>query len=348
MNVNGVRERSLREAPGARALSIIDQTRLPGRLEHVRLDSLAAVATAISEMHVRGAPLIGVTAAYGLALGLRDDPSDSGLALALKMLLATRPTAVNLRWALERIREEVAPLVQSTRFDAAWALAGRMAESDVDTCEAIGCHGAATLQQLLPSHAANRINIMTHCNAGWLATVDWGTALAPVYRLHDAGVPIHIWVSETRPRNQGLLTAWELASHGVPFTLVVDNAAGLLMQSGRVDACIVGADRITRNGDVCNKVGTVLKALAANDSNVPFLVAAPSSTIDWELSEPDLIPIEERSAAEICEDGSVPVCNPGFDITPARLVSAIITERGTAAATEEGLVSLFPEMRDHK
>ncbi|MDO8500588.1 MAG: S-methyl-5-thioribose-1-phosphate isomerase [Gemmatimonadaceae bacterium] len=346
MNVNGVRERTLTETPDGRAVSIVDQTLLPDRFEHLRLEDIAATASAISRMSVRGAPLIGIAAAYGLALGLRDDASDAGLDRAIKLLISTRPTAVNLRWALESVRAEVAPLPESQRFSEAWATAGRMAEEDVAACQAIGRHGAVLLESLQqPRRDGGRLNILTHCNAGWLAAIDVGTALAPVYFLHDAGVPVHVWVSETRPRNQGLLTAWELGAHGVPFTLIVDNAAGSILQSGRVDACIVGTDRVTRNGHVCNKIGTLLKALAADDAGVPFYVAAPSASIDWTLSDSALIPIEERSAEEVRGNANTPVLNPGFDVTPGHLVTALITEYGVCPATEEGLASLVPEAR---
>jgi methylthioribose-1-phosphate isomerase len=241
---------------------------------------------------------------------------------------------------VERIRQAVTPLPEPERAGAAWALAGRMAEEDVAACEAIGRHGAELLRGRFPDQGARPLQVLTHCNAGWLATVDWGTALAPVYRLHDDGVPVHVWVSETRPRNQGLLTAWELGRHGVRFMLVVDNSAAHLLDTGRVDCCLVGADRITAAGDVCNKVGTALKARAADAAGVPFYVAAPGSTIDWTMTDARAIPIEERTAAEVTPDPGLPVFNPGFDITPARLVDRLITERGVVAATSTGLAGI--------
>jgi methylthioribose-1-phosphate isomerase len=284
---------------------------------------LADAAKAIADMHIRGAPLIGVTAAYGVALALREKIAPE---LAYATLAATRPTAINLRWALDQMRG-------ITDADAAFARAAELADADVATCEAIGAHGAPLLR--------DRVNVLTHCNAGWLATVDWGTALAPVYKAHEAGVAVHVWVEETRPRNQGLLTAWELAQHGVPFTLIADNAGGHLMQERKVDVCIVGTDRTTRNGDVCNKIGTYLKALAAHDNDIPFYAAVPSSSIDWTVGEPREIPIEERSGDEVRivrgRGGSIEiappetrVANPAFDVTPRRLVTGLITERGIA------------------
>jgi methylthioribose-1-phosphate isomerase len=346
MKVGGVSERSIREADDGVAVVIIDQTLLPERFVTARLATLDAAAAAIRTMQVRGAPLIGVTAAYGMALGLRADPSDAGLDRAAAALRATRPTAINLGWAITGIVERVHPLTPARRADAAWLAAREMAEAEVRAGEAIGRHGAGLLRaRLAESGGTKPLNVLTHCNAGWLATVDWGTALAPVYRLHDEGAPLHIWVSETRPRNQGLLTAWELREHGVPHTLVVDNAAGLLFQRGLVDLCVVGTDRTTRAGDVCNKIGTSLKALAAREAGVPFYVAAPSSSIQWALSDPAEIPIEERSTGEVTEDPTVPVFNPGFDVTPARHVTALLTERGVCEASEAGLLGLFPERR---
>lgn len=342
MKVAGVAHRSLREADDGSAVLVVDQTRLPAEFVQARLGTLDDAARAIRSMQVRGAPLIGVTAAYGLALALRADPSDEGLARAGTVLLGTRPTAVNLRWALDRVCSTVESLAPAERAEAAWTLARRIAEEDVAACEAIGRHGATLLRlRLLERGGTGPLQVLTHCNAGWLAAVDWGTALAPVYRLHDEGVPVHVWVSETRPRNQGLLTAWELGQHGVPCTLVVDNAASYLMQRAKVDICLVGADRVTRNGDVCNKIGTALKALAAEDAGIPFHVAAPSSTIDWRLDDPAEIPIEERSPQEVWDDASLAVCNPGFDVTPARLVTALVTERGVCEASAAGLSELF-------
>jgi methylthioribose-1-phosphate isomerase len=343
MRVAGVTHRALREADDGASVLVIDQTLLPGRFELARLASLEDAVRAIHTMQVRGAPLIGVTAAYGMALALRTDPSDAGLAGAAAALRGSRPTAVNLSWAVGRVEDAVRSLPPTVRAEAAWATAAGLAEADVEACAAIGRHGAALLSTRLASRGGDRpLEILTHCNAGWLATVDWGTALAPVYRLHDDGVPVHVWVSETRPRNQGLLTAWELGQHGVPFTLLVDNAAGLLLSGGKVDLCLVGADRITRRGDVCNKIGTSLKALAAADAEIPFYVAAPVSTIDWTLDDPAGIPIEERDAAEVTVTAGLPVFNPGFDVTPARRVTAIITEWGVSAASAEGLATFAP------
>jgi methylthioribose-1-phosphate isomerase len=283
-------------------------------------------------MQVRGAPLIGATAAYGVALGLADGVD---LDEVLAVLAATRPTAVNLHWALARMRRVLAPLAAGEREPAAWAEARAMAREDEQANAAIGRHGLPLLQ----APASRPVQVMTHCNAGWLATVAHGTALAPIYAAHAAGLPLHVWVSETRPRNQGLLTAWELAQAGVPHTLIADNAAGLLLMRGRVDAVIVGADRIAANGDTANKVGTYLKALAARAHGVPFYVAAPVSTIDFACAGGAAIPIEERAAAELGA-GNVPAANPAFDVTPAALISAIITERGVFAA--DGLAALHP------
>lgn len=342
MMVAGTAQRSLREAADGSAVLIVDQTRLPAEFLMARLATLDDAVRAIRSMQVRGAPLIGVTAAYGLALALRTDPSDAGLARATSLLLGTRPTAVNLRWALDCVRSFVGPLPASERAGAAWLVAGRMAEADVAACEAIGRHGAVLLRSIdSTGDRSGPLQVLTHCNAGWLATVDWGTALAPVYRLHDEGLPIHVWVSETRPRNQGLLTAWELGQHGVPATLVVDSAAFHLMQHFEVDVCLVGADRITRNGDVCNKIGTALKALAAKDAGIPFYVAAPCSTIDWTLDDPSTIPIEERASHEVTSNASLAVRNPGFDVTPARLVTGMITECGVGDASRAGLSGLL-------
>ena len=313
-------------------------------------------------MIVRGAPLIGVTAAYGLALAMREDASEAGIERACATLAATRPTAINLRWALDRMAALLRAAPESERGSLARAEAARIADEDVASCRAIGEHGAAILAEIA-ARKTGPVNVLTHCNAGWLATVDWGTALAPIYVAHDAGVPVHVYVDETRPRNQGAaLTAFELNAHGVPHTVIADNAGGHLMQHGQVDICIVGSDRTTAAGDVCNKIGTYLKALAAGDNRVPFYAALPFSTIDWTLSDGVRdIPIEERDAREVTHltgrmdagefatvavvsPGS-PVANPAFDVTPARLVTGLITERGVCAATPEGLTELYPERR---
>ena len=358
MNIDGIPTRTLRAHPERGAIDIIDQTGLPHALHWLRIATLAEAAHAIRAMQVRGAPLIGATAAYGLAIALGESADDSRLQEAFDTLWATRPTAVNLHWALARMHGIVAPLAPADRCAAAWREAAAIAEEDVAQNLAIGQHGLGLLRQIA-RHQGSTLNIMTHCNAGWLATVDWGTALSPVYVAHDAGLPVHVWVSETRPRNQGLLTAWELAQHGVPHTVIADNAAGLLLRQGRIDAVIVGADRIAANGDVANKVGTYLKALACADNGVPFYVAAPRSTLDFDLPEGRHIKIEERDGNEFrlvhgLDARGVPsalhqlpageaVANPAFDVTPARLVTAIITERGVCPASRDGLLGLYPE-----
>jgi len=337
------------------SVRIIDQTKLPWALDLVRLTSMESVAHAIKAMLVRGAPLIGAAAAYGVALAMRADGTDANLAHAVEVLGATRPTAINLRWALARMETVLRPLGSGARAAAAYAEAALICDEDAATNAAIAGHGLPLL-----SAFGRRVNVLTHCNAGWLATVDWGTALAPIYAAHDAGIDVHVWVEETRPRNQGAsLTAWELGKHGVKHTVIADNAGGHMMQRGDVDLVIVGTDRVTRTGDVANKIGTYLKALAARDNGVPFWVALPSSTIDWEIRDGlSEIPIEERAATEVTTmtgralDGSIatirivpkdsPAANPAFDVTPARLVSGLITERGLCAANESALLELFP------
>ncbi|MFZ3037167.1 MAG: S-methyl-5-thioribose-1-phosphate isomerase [Rugosibacter sp.] len=311
------------------SILILDQTRLPHLAMQVRLNTAEDAAHAIRSMQVRGAPLIGVAAAYGVALGLRHDASDSQLAQVIALLAATRPTAVNLHWALARMRRVLEKSALAIRRETAWQEARAIAAEDVATNALIGVHGLRLLTLHQPKDAV--LQIMTHCNAGRLATVAHGTALAPIYAAHAAGIPVHVWVSETRPRNQGLLTAWELAEARVPHTLIADNAAGLLIMQGKVDMLIVGADRIAANGDTANKVGTYLKALAAAAHGVPFYVAAPLSTIDFSCPSGQDIPIEERTAAELGA-GDVPAINPAFDITPAHLITGIISERGVAAA----------------
>ncbi|HEU0157438.1 MAG TPA: S-methyl-5-thioribose-1-phosphate isomerase, partial [Stellaceae bacterium] len=298
MLVGGRPMRTIWPGPDASTVEIIDQTQLPHELVIVALETLDQAAHAIRTMQVRGAPLIGAAAAYGVALAMAEDPSGLGIDAAAAQLAATRPTAVNLRWALDEMRRVLDAVPPHRRHQVAWARAGEIAEADVATNRAIGEHGAHLIAAAWRKKRRDRVEILTHCNAGWLATVDWGTALAPIYRAHDDGVPVHVWVDETRPRNQGAgLTAWELGQHGVRHTVIVDNAGGHLMQKRRVDLCIVGTDRTTATGDVANKIGTYLKALAAHDNGVPFYVALPSSTIDWTLREGEAIPIEERDAA---------------------------------------------------
>jgi methylthioribose-1-phosphate isomerase len=346
-----------------RTVEIIDQTKLPHELVIVSVETVADAARAISTMQVRGAPLIGAAAAYGVALAVAEDPSDEGLTAATATLSATRPTAVNLRWALAEMKRALQTIPEERRFTAAVARAGAIAEADIAINRAIGQHGAALIAEAWRRKSgAARVDVLTHCNAGWLATVDWGTALAPVYRAHDAGIPVHVWVDETRPRNQGAgLTAWELAEHGVAHTVIVDNAAGHVMREGLVDLCIVGTDRTTAGGDVANKIGTYTKALAARDNDIPFYVALPSPTIDWEIENGAAIPIEQRDSREVThvegwtEDGrriavrltptSSPAVNYAFDVTPARLVTGLITERGVCPASRAGLLKLFPERR---
>lgn len=349
--------RTIWPATDGSAVEIIDQTCLPHAFSVRRLETLADAAHAIKSMQVRGAPLIGAAAAYGMALALRECSDDHWLEQAAAVLLATRPTAVNLCWAMERMLRAVQPLPMAERADAAWREAASICDEDIALNQAIGQHGLALLHGLHEKKGLP-LNILTHCNAGWLATVDWGTALAPVYRAFDTGIALHVWVDETRPRNQGAsLTAWELGQHGVPHTVIADNAGGHLMQHGKVDMVIVGADRVTATGDVCNKIGTYLKALAAHDNGVPFYVAVPSPTIDWNMADGlQEIPIEERAADEVAwvqgraengeivrvnvlPDGSA-AANPAFDVTPARLVTGIITELGVCRPSQ--LRSLFP------
>ncbi|MHC5654892.1 S-methyl-5-thioribose-1-phosphate isomerase [Stappia sp. ICDLI1TA098] len=362
MKIDGTAYRSIWPGADGKSASIIDQTRLPHEFVTVDLGTLEDAATAIRDMWVRGAPLIGATAAYGMAIALTRDASDAALENARETLIATRPTAINLKWALDAAAAHLRPLAREERAAAAWRFAADLCDGDVAVNHAIGQHGLAVIREIAARKpAGERVNILTHCNAGWLATVDWGTATSPIYQAHDAGLTVHVFVDETRPRNQGAgLTAWELGRHGVPHTLVVDNAGGHLMQHGAVDMVIVGTDRTTARGDVCNKIGTYLKALAAKDNGVPFYVALPSSTIDWTVSDGlREIPIEERSAEEVTwvhgkrADGTLdkvlitpqttPAANPAFDVTPARLVTGLITERGVCPASAEGLAALFPE-----
>ena len=361
MLIGGRHYRSISLDDDGESVVVIDQTRLPFELALKRLVSAADAAGAIATMVVRGAPLIGATAAYGMALAIRADASDAALVRAVEALARTRPTAVNLRWALDRMARVLRPLAPSDRRSRAYVEAAAIVEEDVASCRAIGRHGAALLETLSQRRRGEPVNVLTHCNAGWLACVDWGTALSPVYTAYDAGIPLHVFVDETRPRNQGSsLTAFELGAHGVPYTLIADNAAGHMMQRGRVDICIVGSDRTTAAGDVANKIGTYAKALAAHDNGVPFYAALPSSTIDWSIADGIAeIPIEERSPREVTHlrgrtvqgevvevqlapDGAA-AANPAFDVTPARLVRGLITERGIAAANRAGLAALYPD-----
>ena len=362
MRIQGKHYRSVWPV-GEDAFGIIDQTKLPHEFVTLVLRDVEAAAHAIKSMQTRGAPLIGAVGAYGLALAVREDPSDDHIQKMVEMLAETRPTAINLKWALWRMRGALLNHPREKRAALAWKEAALIADEDVAMSQAIGKNGLKIIRELADRKKGETLNILTHCNAGWLATVDYGTALAPIYLAHDEGIALHVWVDETRPRNQGAsLTAFELGSHGVAHTILADNAGGHYMQAGQVDMVIVGTDRVTANGDVANKIGTYLKALAAKDNNVPFYVALPSSTIDWTIAEGRDIPIEERSPDEILKmtgrmaDGTVTTvdiaapgsgaANPGFDVTPARLVTGLITERGTCAATPQGLRSLFPETQE--
>lgn len=361
MKVANTHYRTIWYEPQTSCVKIIDQTRLPHEFIIRELQSLSDAALAISSMQVRGAPLIGATAAFGVVLAMQEAPTDQHLDTALQTLLATRPTAINLRWALNQMDVCLRRADESSRLDLAMQLAAELCDADVRNCEAIGSHGYELFKTLIP-RSGDSLQLMTHCNAGWLATVDWGTALAPIYKAHDAGMKVHVWVSETRPRNQGAsLTAWELSAHGVPHTLIADNAAGHLMQKGLVDACIVGTDRTLQNGTVCNKVGTYLKALAANHNQVPFYVAAPSSSIQWNGAlHGDDIPIEQRESAELTfMTGRMAnkamaevallggletrVRNDAFDVSPPELITALVTERGVCEASEAGLARFFPD-----
>jgi methylthioribose-1-phosphate isomerase len=362
MKVNGQHYRTIWLNGGGWAVDIIDQTRFPHVFATVTLRSPEEAAAAIKDMLVRGAPLIGVTAAYGMALAMRQDPSDETLRNSYELLVKTRPTAINLKWALDEMVRVLGPLAADKRGAAAYLRAAEIADEDVAINQSIGRHGFEIIKEIAARKApGGTINILTHCNAGWLATVDWGTATAPIYTAHDAGLPIHVWVDETRPRNQGAsLTAWELLHHGVPHTVIPDNTGGHLMQHGLVDLVIVGTDRTTAQGDVCNKIGTYLKALAAHDNGVPFYVALPSPTIDFAVVDGvKHIPIEQRSGHEVShmtgrtEDGRIEtveivpkgskVANYAFDVTPARLVTGLITERGVIAADRTAIAEAFPE-----
>jgi methylthioribose-1-phosphate isomerase len=358
MKVDGTPYRTIWLGADGTTVQVIDQTLLPHQFVVREWRRMEDAERGIHTMIVRGAPLIGAAAAYGMALAMASDASDAMLTQAYTVLMASRPTAVNLRWALDDLRNLLAPLPPTKRADAAYRRAAEICDEDAEICRRIGENGLGLIRKIKPK--GDRINALTHCNAGWLATVDWGTALAPIYQAHNAGIPIHVWVDETRPRNQGAsLTAWELAKHGVPHTVIADNAGGHLMQRGQVDFCITGTDRTTRRGDVCNKIGTYLKALAAHDNGIPFYVGLPYPTIDWTIEDGRDIPIEERHASEVSriagrtQSGEVvtvdvlpegsPAANPAFDVTPARLVTALITERGVCPASEAGLLSLYPE-----
>ncbi|HEX4648617.1 MAG TPA: S-methyl-5-thioribose-1-phosphate isomerase [Steroidobacteraceae bacterium] len=361
MRISGTHYRTI-WVTESRTVRVIDQSRLPFEFVTVDLETLADAAQAIKTMVVRGAPLIGATAAYGMALAALSNPSDSNLAEAARALQATRPTAINLAWALTRMRQALTEVEPRERLDLAFREAAAICDADVEQCRSIGVHGLDIIRGLAKKAGGRKLNILTHCNAGWLACVDWGTALAPIYMAHDAGIPVHVWVDETRPRNQGAaLTAFELGAHGVPHTVIADNLGGHLMQRAQVDMVIVGSDRTTAAGDVCNKVGTYLKALAASDNGVPFYAALPVSSIDWSLQAGSAVPVEERSPEEVTHisgrsssgeiatvrlvpEGSAAL-NLAFDVTPARLVTALITERGICPASRAGLQRLYPELR---
>lgn len=359
MKVDGTAYRTIWIDDDGWSVRIIDQTKLPHRFTSVRLVTLEEAAWAIETMRVRGAPLIGATAAYGVALAMRKDPTAQSLDAAYDRLMGTRPTAINLKWALDQMRDHLRNRPHDVRPEEAYRKAATICDDDVATCEAIGRRGLTLFQEAWERKGSeDRLNVLTHCNAGWLATVDWGTALAPIYMAFNQGMPIHVWVDETRPRNQGAaLTAWELGKHGVPHSIIVDNAGGHLMQTGDVDLCIVGTDRTAANGDVCNKIGTYLKALAARDNDVPFYVALPYSTIDWTVEKGADIPIEERDPEEVTHLSGATVggdiltvnvaapgsdaANYGFDVTPARLVTKLITERGVVDADRDALARMY-------
>jgi methylthioribose-1-phosphate isomerase len=361
MKVDGKHIRSIWLDADGWTVTAIDQRRLPHEFVIAQLTTCDEAAEAISTMLVRGAPLIGATAAFGMALAMRDDRSDQGIVRAREMLLATRPTAINLKWALDKMSAMLQRLPPSERRDAAYSRAVDIAGEDVIINQGIAEHGLGLIEAIAATKTPGEpVNLLTHCNAGWLATVDWGTATAPIYLAHDRGIPIHVWVDETRPRNQGAaLTAWELGHHGVAHTVIPDNTGGHLMQHGMVDLVIVGTDRVAANGDVCNKIGTYLKALAAHDNGVPFYVALPSPTIDFSVADGRQIPIEQRSGDEVTDmtgrtaDGRLetvrivplgsPVANYAFDVTPARLVTGLITERGVVKADAASLAAAFPE-----
>ncbi len=367
MRINGIEKQTIWLNEDGWSVDIIDQTALPHKFVVVNLKTLDDAAYAIQAMLVRGAPLIGATAAFGLCLALKDDASDDAMSKACDYLNEQRPTAVNLRWALDEMRNHLSPLASDARLEAAYKKAAEIVADDIETNRLIGVHGLELIKNIASKKAPGEtINVLTHCNAGWLATTQWGTATSPVYHAAKAGIPVHVWVDETRPRNQGAsLTAYELGHEEIPHTIIVDNAGGHLMQHGKVDLCIVGTDRTAANGDVCNKIGTYLKALAAHDNNIPFYVALPSTTIDWNLNSGFDIPIEERGQEEVLSmtgrlSGSTkgdvvtidiaasgsPAANPAFDVTPAKYVSGLITEKGIVEATSVGLVQLKTELEN--
>ena len=363
MNVDGIAYRTIWVNEDGWSINVIDQTKLPHLFEILNLKTLQDCCVAIKHMVVRGAPLIGTTAAYGFYLAMREDASDEGMQNAYMKLYETRPTAVNLRWALDQMRHYLTDIPIAKRPVYAFERAGEIADEDVEISKGIGRNGLELIKNIVSKKKPGEvINILTHCNAGWLATVDWGTATAPIYMAHNEGIPVHVWVDETRPRNQGAsLTAWELGQHGISHSLIVDNVGGHLMQHGMVDLCLVGTDRTTRTGDVCNKIGTYLKALAAFDNNLPFYVCLPSTTIDWTIRDGvKEVPIEQREEAEVSQViGQLPngnvgsvniapkgtkVANYAFDVTPARLISGLITERTVVEASEQAIVSAFPDL----
>ena len=362
MKIHGKSYRTIWVAEDGWSVEIIDQTKLPHNFEITTLKTVEEAAEAIKIMQVRGAPLIGATAAYGVCFAMRTDPSDDSLNRSIDFLAEQRPTAINLRWALNEMNAALSGVPEAERVQAAYKRASEICDEDVETNRLIGENGLKLIKEVHDRNGGQTVNILTHCNAGWIACVDWGTATSPIYQAHDLGIPVHVWVDETRPRNQGsALTAYELGAHGVPNTIITDNAGGHVMQHGLVDLCFVGTDRTTANGDVANKIGTYLKALAAKDNDVPFYVTLPFSTIDWELHDGFKIPIEERAPDEILkitgrtDDGKVhtlDIAAPGssaanyaFDVTPSHLVSGLVTERGICPASYEGLLSLYPEQR---
>lgn len=364
MKINGIHQRTVRLGQDGWSVEILDQTKLPFDIQVISLKTMEHAAAAIKNMWVRGAPLIGAVAAYGMALGMRENTSDEQLQKCYEVLFKTRPTAINLKWSLDRVLAQLKHLPVEARQAASYQIAAKIADEDVQLCESIGDKGLELIKQIASEKPdGSTINILTHCNAGWLATVDWGTAISPIYKAHDAGIKVHVWVDETRPRNQGLLTAFELGSHGVPHTLIADNVGGHLMQHGEVDLCIVGTDRTTAKGDVCNKIGTYLKALAAYDNKIPFYVALPSPTIDWTVYDGvKEIPIEQRSGDEqshvygIDPSGELSWVNTApkgtecgnyaFDVTPAKYITGFITERGICKANENALSAMFSDLKD--